>query len=131
MSPSPNWPNIAPGDRGVLNTMAPGRMHLERIVEVLPKPSILWVRGADDQIVSDQSFFDFGTLGKLGFVPGWPGEDVCPPQQMVTQTRAVLERYQSRGGSYREVVIADAGHSPHIEQPERFREALFAHLQRR
>jgi pimeloyl-ACP methyl ester carboxylesterase len=106
-------------------------MHLERIVEVLPKPSILWVRGADDQIVSDQSFFDFGTLGKLGFVPGWPGEDVCPPQQMVTQTRAVLERYQSRGGSYREVVIADAGHSPHIEQPEQFREAFFAHLQRR
>jgi pimeloyl-ACP methyl ester carboxylesterase len=131
MRPSTNWPNIAPGDRGVLNTMAPGRMRLDRIIDVSPKPPILWVRGADDQIVSDQSFFDFGTLGKLGFVPDWPGDDVYPPQPMVTQTRAVLERYQAQGGAYQEVVIAAAGHSPHVEQPQRFREAFFAHLQRR
>ncbi len=59
------------------------------------------------------------------------GEAIYPPQPMVTQTRAVLERYQSRGGGYREVVIANAGHSSHIEQPQRFREAFFAHLRRR
>jgi pimeloyl-ACP methyl ester carboxylesterase len=128
MRPSEYWPSVAPGDRGVLNTMAPGRPGLDRIVSVSPKPPILWVRGTDDLIVSDQSMLDFGTLGKLGFVPGWPGDDVAPPQPMVMQTRHVLDEYQAAGGSYAEVVIADAGHSPHIEQPAQFQEAFFAHL---
>jgi hypothetical protein len=47
-------------------------------------------------IVSDNSFFDFGTLGKLGYVPGWPGEEVYPPQPMVGQTRSMLENTQLR-----------------------------------
>src|SRR5216683_6278823 len=41
---------------------------------------------------SDQSMFDFGTLGQLGAVPGWPGESVFPPQPQVTQTRQVFDR---------------------------------------
>jgi pimeloyl-ACP methyl ester carboxylesterase len=128
MRPSEHWPNVAPGDRGVLNTMAAGRMRLDGIVNVTPKPPILWVRGADDLIVSDQSMLDFGTLGSLGYVPGWPGMEVVPPQPMVSQTRAVLERYQVAGGDYTEVVIENAGHSPFIEQPARFHQAFFAHL---
>ena len=128
MRPSENWPNVAPGDRGVLNTMVPGRLGLDGIVAASAKPPILWVRGADDLIVSDQSMLDFGTLGKLGFVPGWPGDDVTPPQPMVTQMRHVLDAYQAAGGSYDELVIVDAGHSPHIEQPAQFQAAFFAHL---
>jgi pimeloyl-ACP methyl ester carboxylesterase len=92
------------------------------------KPPILWVRGDADMIVSDLSFFDFGGLGQMGFVPGWPGADVFPPQPMVSQTRAVLERYQANGGSYQEVVIADTAHSPHIEKPEAFLAAFLPFL---
>jgi pimeloyl-ACP methyl ester carboxylesterase len=61
-------------------------------------------------------------------VPGWPGEEVYPPQPMVSQIRAVLEAYTRSGGSYREEVIEDCGHSPHIEKPEEFRQILFGFL---
>ena len=83
-----------------------------------PKPPILWIRGSVDQIVSDASMFDLANLGKLGAVPGWPGEDECPPQPMVTQTRAVLDAYAAAGGSYREVVFEGAGHGPHVERED-------------
>ena len=36
---------------------------------------------------------------------------------MIGQTRAVLEQYKSAGGSYREVVYSQCGHSPHVERP--------------
>jgi len=112
--PSDNWPGIAPGDRGVLNTMAPNHFNVaEALVAVAEKPPITWVRGDRDAIVSDTSFFDLAYLGKLGVVPGWPGDEACPPQPMVGQTRAVLARY----GPYTEVVYAGCGHSPHVERP--------------
>jgi pimeloyl-ACP methyl ester carboxylesterase len=47
---------------------------------------------------------------------------------MVSQTRAVLEAYVQNGGRYREAVIEDCGHSPHVEKPEEFRQALFGFL---
>jgi len=127
---SANWPNVAPGRWGPINALSPKHVgdSVKRFVAASPKPPISWVRGSDDQIVSDTSFFDFGTLGKLGFVPGWPGEDVYPPQPMVGQTRAVLERYVAGGGAYREHVIADAGHSPYIEKPDAFMAILGEHL---
>ena len=78
------------------------------------------MRGVDDQIVSDMSLFDFGTLGKLGAVPGWPGDEVFPPQPMVSQTRYVLNLYQSEGGEYEEVAFEDVGHTPYLERPEEF-----------
>ena len=81
--------------------------------------------GSADQIVSDTSMLDLATLGRLGALPDWPGEEQCPPQPMVGQTRAVLDRYQEAGGSYREVVVDGAGHSPHVERPEEFRRAFF------
>ena len=51
-----------------------------------------------------------------------------PPQPMVAQTRAVLDGYAAAGGRYREVVIDDAGHGPHLEQPQRFLAELNRHL---
>ena len=90
-----------------------------------PRPNVLWIRGADDQIVSDTSLFDLGFLGQLGAVPGWPGAEVYPPQPMVGQMRAVLDAYRARGGNVREEVIEGVAHSAHIEAPERFRALLF------
>jgi pimeloyl-ACP methyl ester carboxylesterase len=81
---------------------------------------VLWIRGAEDQIAADASFFDFGFLGSLGAVPGWPGPEICPPQPMVGQTRALLERYAAAGGRFREEIVPECGHSPHLEAPERF-----------
>ena len=124
---SENWPGFAAGTRGVLNTMAPKHHDVSGIVDLATKPPILWVHGAKDAIVADESLFDLATLGKLGAVPGWPGEDVAPPQPMKVQTRAVLDRYAANGGAYREVEL-DAGHSPHVERPAEFQAALAAHL---
>jgi pimeloyl-ACP methyl ester carboxylesterase len=116
--PSANWPGMAPGDRGVLNTMAPNHFRIaDDLVAASAKPPVVWVRGDQDVIVSDTSLFDLAYLGQLGVVPGWPGAEACPPQPMIGQTRAVLERYAAAGGSYREVVYPDCGHSPHVERP--------------
>lgn len=126
--PSSNWPNVAPGKWGPINATAPKYFNTSAIANSAHKPPILWVRGDADMIVSDNSMFDFGALGKLGFVPGWPGDEVYPPQPMVSQTRAVLDRYQANGGRVTEVVIEGAAHGPHIEKPEVFLPALAAHL---
>jgi pimeloyl-ACP methyl ester carboxylesterase len=115
------WPGVGPGDRGVLNTMAPNHFRIaDELVAVGVKPPITWVRGDSDAIVSDTSLFDLAYLGSLGLVPGWPGADECPAQPMVGQTRAVLERYAAAGGEYRELVYPECGHSPHVERPAQF-----------
>ncbi len=129
MTTSANWPTVAPGTKGINNTMAPNYCNLSAFAQISPKPPVLWVRGADDQIVSDTSFFDFGFLGQVGAVPGWPGADVYPPQPMVSQTRDVLDSYRESGGQYWEKIIADCGHSPHIEKSDEFNSALLRHLQ--
>lgn len=127
---SPNWPGVGPGTKGINNAMAAGLCNLSAFATIAPRPDVLWVRGADDQIVSDASFLDFGTLGQLGYVPGWPGVEAFPSQPMVSQMRAVLEQYKAAGGQYEEVVVADCGHSPHIEKPDVFRSSFFAFLAR-
>lgn len=126
--PSENWPGFAAGTRGVLNTMAPQYLDVSGIVDLAVKPPILWIRGEKDAIVSDASFFDLNQLGLLGVIPGWPGADVAPPQPMITQTRAVLDRYAAAGGTYREVALPDAGHAPHLDEPQTFDSELAAHL---
>lgn len=123
-----NWPGFAAGGRGVLNAMAPQHLDLSGIVDLDVKPPVLWIRGEKDAIVSDASFFDLNQLGVLGAVPGWPGMDVAPPQPMVTQTRAVLERYAANGGSYREVALPDAGHAPHLDEAAVFDAELARHI---
>jgi pimeloyl-ACP methyl ester carboxylesterase len=126
--PAGEWPGFVPGDRGVLNTMAPTHFRITSLAGLERKPPILWLRGTDDVIVSDTSLYDLGYLGSVGAVPGWPGPDAWPPQPMVTQTRALLDGYAAAGGRYRETVIQDSGHGPHIDQAERFTAALSQHL---
>jgi len=122
------WPGVAPGDRGVLNTMAPTHFRIADLSPLAPKPPVLWLRGADDVIVSDTSLYDLAYLGSIGAVPGWPGAETWPPQPMLAQTRAVLDGYAAAGGRYVEVVIDDAGHGPHLDQPQRFLAELHGHL---
>jgi len=125
---SENWPGFAAGGRGVLNTMAPQYFNVSGIVDLAEKPPILWIRGDQDAIVSDASYFDINFLGQVGVIPGWPGEEVAPAQQMIAQTRAVFDAYAANGGRYREVVFEGAGHSPHLEDQERFTSELLNHL---
>lgn len=129
-TPSGNWPNVAPGKWGPINASSPKHVGdtVKRFLAASPKPPILWVRGDSDQIVADNSLFDFGTLGQLGFVPGWPGADVYPPQPMLGQTRKVLDQYAASGGQYAEKVIAETGHTPYVEKPEEFNALLAGHL---
>ncbi|MFF0425490.1 alpha/beta fold hydrolase [Streptomyces sp. NPDC004520] len=115
------WPGIAPGTRGVLNCMAPTHFRVDDLHLIDPKPPVLWIRGEDDIIVSDTSMFDLAHLGSIGAVPGWDG---TPAQPMLAQTRHVLDRYAAAGGTVREVAVADAGHSVHLERPEEFGKAL-------
>jgi pimeloyl-ACP methyl ester carboxylesterase len=118
--PSPHWPTVGPGERGVVNAFSRKYFDASAIVNITPQPPILWIRGSDDLIVSDNAFFDIAALGAMGFVPGYPGVDECPPQPMLVQTRAVLDQYTANGGSYQEVVIPDTGHSPYLEKPAEF-----------
>ena len=126
--PSETWPGFAPGMHGVLNTMAPTRLDVTGIVDVADKPDILWIRGADDVIVSDTSLFDLNVLGQVGVIPDWPGADVAPPQPMIAQTRAIFERYAASGERFEEIVLPECGHSPHLEHPEQFVAALVRHI---
>jgi pimeloyl-ACP methyl ester carboxylesterase len=128
VTPSGNWPNVAPGKTGMNNAISPKYCDLGSFIRIAPKPPVLWIRGAADAIVSDASLLDFGYLGQLGAVPGWPGEEVYPPQPMISQIRAVLEAYVQNGGSCQEKVVEDCGHSPHVEKPEEFRRTLFGFL---
>ena len=126
--PSENWPGVAPGETGVNNAISPKYCNLSDIVGVEPAPPILWIRGSEDGIVANESFFDAGYLGQLDELPGWPGEESYPPQPMVSQTRDVLEEYADSGGEYEELVIEGAGHSPHVERPVEVLEALVDHV---
>jgi pimeloyl-ACP methyl ester carboxylesterase len=113
--PSANWPGFGAGDNGVLNTMSPKHFNASGIVELADKPDILWIHGTADAIVSDASFFDLNHLGALGVIPGWPGADVAPAQEMISQTRDVLGAYEAAGGKVTEVELDGVGHSPHLE----------------
>ncbi len=125
---SENWPGTAPGDKGVVNACSRKYFDASPLINIDPKPPILWIRGEDDVIISDNSMWEIASLGSMGLAPDWPGADECPPQPMLQQTRAVLEQYAGNGGRCLEVVIDDAGHLPFIEKPGEFREAFHAHL---
>jgi pimeloyl-ACP methyl ester carboxylesterase len=127
--PSANYPFVGPGVWGPNNALsAKYADDVSKLYGIDPKPRVLWVRGADDQIVSDNSLFETGLLGKLGLIPAYPGEEAFPPQPMVSQTRAVLEQYKAHGGAYEEVVFPETGHTPYLERFEEFNRHLHAHL---
>lgn len=127
-TPSANWPGIAPGTRGILNALSGKYCSWADIVDLEPKPPVLWTHGTADIVVADGSAWEMGTLGKLGYVPGWPGEDVFPPQPMVTQIRQVLDEYARRGGRVHVEMFEGSGHGPIFDQAERWRKLFFEFL---
>jgi pimeloyl-ACP methyl ester carboxylesterase len=126
---STNWPFVAPGEWGMGNAASPKYAgDISRLYDIDPKPPVLWIRGSHDLAVSDASAWCPGTLGAAGLIPGWPGADVFPPQPMLGQTRAVLEKYAGAGGWFREQVIEDTGHVPFIERPDAFNALFHDHI---
>lgn len=124
------WPWLAPGRYGPINAISPkyNRELLRRVIETPEKPPLLVILGADDPIISDMPGPDAGAQGKLGLIPGWPGDETFPPQPVRSQVLATLARYTERGGRVELQTIADCGHSPHIEKPGEFREAFHEFL---
>jgi pimeloyl-ACP methyl ester carboxylesterase len=128
LTPSANWPGIAPGTRGILNALSGKYCNWSGIVDIDPKPPVLWTHGTADIVVADGSAWEMGTLGKLGVVPGWPGEDVFPPQPMVTQIRTVLDRYRDAGGRVTMEMFEGSGHGPLIDAADRWSALFFSFL---
>lgn len=116
---SPNWPGLAPGDRGVNNAISPRHCDLSAFATAALGAPVAWLHGREDAIVSDASPIDPAVLGEKGLLPGWPGASF-PAQPMLAQLRHLLSERERAGGAVREVVLAGCGHSPHIEQPEAF-----------
>jgi len=122
---SPNWPGMAPGVRGVNNAFAPKYCDLSGFGKIKQPFPVVWIRGDEDQVISDTSLFDMAFLGKLGAVPGWPGDEDCPPQPMLQQIRKVLDRYQAASNAdVREVVLEGVAHGPVIEWSGRVADLL-------
>jgi pimeloyl-ACP methyl ester carboxylesterase len=127
-TPSANWPGIAPGKRGILNALSGKYCNWAGIVAIEPKPPVLWTHGTADIVVADGSAWEMGTLGKMGVVPGWPGEEVFPPQLMVTQIRTVLERYRGAGGHVQMETFEGSGHGPLFDAADRWSKLFFGFL---
>ncbi|MHA6780789.1 alpha/beta fold hydrolase [Pseudonocardia saturnea] len=125
---SENWPGTAPGVSGILNALSPKYCDWTGLVDVDPKPPVLWTHGAADLVVTDGSALELGTLGAAGAIPGWPGAEEFPPQPMVSQIRALLEHYAAAGGPVRTEIFEGSGHGPHMDAAARwltvFREFL-------
>lgn len=126
---SENWPGYAPGDSGIVNAISP--KHLQGLRDdvvkagksISPVP-VLWLRGGEDRIVSDRSDSDPAVHGMSGLIPNWPGNEIAPPQPMLTQTRSMLQAYAQNGGTYKEVVLENLGHCPYVEDPEAIRSLI-------
>jgi pimeloyl-ACP methyl ester carboxylesterase len=129
LTPSTNWPGIAPGTRGILNALSGKYCNWAGIVDLDPKPPVLWTHGTADIVVADGSAWEMGTLGKMEVVPAWPGDDIFPPQQMVTQIRNVLERYREGGGRVQMEMFEGSGHGPIFDAADRWKKLFFAFLE--
>ncbi len=129
LQPSENWPGVAPGTSGILNALSGKYGGWSAIVDLDPKPPVLWTHGTADIVVADGSPWEMGTLGQLEMVPGWPGADVYPPQLMVTQIGDVLERYATKGGTVRAEKFEGSGHGPFIDAAERWSQVFFEFLE--
>jgi pimeloyl-ACP methyl ester carboxylesterase len=127
-TPSEHWPGVAPGSRGILNALSPRYCDWTGLVDVEPKPPVLWTHGTEDVVIADGSAWEIGTLGQAGAVPGWPGEEAFPPQPMITQIEAVLERYRTAGGPVQIERFEGSGHFPPIDAAERWSRVFFAFL---
>ena len=122
------WPGVAAGTRGILNALSGKYCNWSNIVDLDPKPPVLWTHGSADIVIADGSAWEMGTLGQAGFVPGWPGADVFPPQLMVSQIRNVLDQYQGAGGRVEMEMFEGSGHAPQFDAAQDWAELFFEFL---
>lgn len=127
---SPHWPGFAPGRFGPINALSPryNQHVLDRMLAVQQKPPLLWIHGADDAIVSDQSLSDPGQQGKLQLRPNWPGDHVFPCQPLLAQVNFALQQYEQGGGLVQRLVLPNVGHTPYLERPVDVQASLAKHL---
>ena len=113
---SPYWSGPAPGERGIVNAFSRRYFDASKITEILPKPPMLWIRGADDLIICDEDEPRNSGQEEVN------RKDVAsyPPQPMLRQIRSVLGDYRNKGGVFIERVIEDSGHTPFLEKPAEF-----------
>lgn len=55
LTQSDNWPGVAHGTRGILNALSGKYCNWSDIVDIDPKPPILWTHGTADIVISDNS----------------------------------------------------------------------------
>ena len=127
-TPSEHWPGVAPGTRGILNALSPRYCDWTDLVDVDPKPPVLWTYGTEDVVISNASAWDLATAGQSGVVPGWPGPEAFPPQPMVAQIEALLDRYRAAGGEVRVERFDGSGHFPPIDAAEHWSRVFFEFL---
>ena len=130
VSKSEYWPGFAPGRYGAANAMS-GRYNrntLERVIQMSEKPPLLVIMGEDDPVISDNSTGDVATLGKKGTLPGWPGDEVFPPQPFRSQIKTTVDRYQAAGGQVQWFAIPNCGHTPYLEQAPTFRRVFHSFI---
>lgn len=127
---SPHWPDFAPGKYGPINALSPlyNQSILPQLGESPHRPRLLWVYGEDDFIVCNNSPTDAGAQGQLGLRPNWPGEQVFPPQPLLSQVLYALDQYAARGGTVERLTLANVAHTPCQERPAEFQAALLKHL---
>ncbi len=128
---SPNWPGFAPGKYGAINAISPlyNQQVLPRVFAADPKPPLLWIYGSDDAIISDGSYTDPGFQGKRAQRPGWPGEEIFPPQPLLTEVNHALDEYERTGGKVTRLVLDGVGHTPYLEKPDEVHRANAEHLE--
>ena len=131
--PSAHWPGFAPGRFGPINALSPryNGWVFERLLEPREKPRLLWVQGACDAVIANNSIADPGTQGRLGLRPGWPGEEVFPPQPLLAEVTYALDQYERTGGKVQRLILPEVGHTPYLENPMKFQAALIDHLEAR
>ena len=98
---SENWPGVAPGTRGILNALSPKYCNWAGIVELEPKPPILWTHGTADIVIADGSPWEMGTLGQLGVIPGWPGARSSRRSRWWRRSAPCSSAMRPRGGRVR------------------------------
>lgn len=112
---SDNWPHVSPGRWGPINALSPKYFNTSMITELPVKPPVLWIRGAEDTIISDSSLFDLNAERD--------------PQPMIAQTAAVLDRYEANGGVVQRETFEGVGHTPFLEDTPRFLSAFAGFLE--
>lgn len=113
---------VAPGIWGPINALSPRYFNTSALADLPVKPPILWVRGSNDKVISDQSLFDLATTlqQEPSLEDGTSAAPVISSQPMIGQMRDMLSRYQEDGGHFEEVVMKDVGHTPFLEKQDDF-----------